>query len=67
MYLKRYHDVSISHSGVWRILKRLDMSRLPASQRYKRLDRRYQRDEKQLSGHQVLVDVKFISPMGAAS
>jgi transposase InsO family protein len=67
MYLKRYHDVSISHSGVWRILKRLDMSRLPASQRYKRLDRRYQRDEKQLPGHQRQVDVKFISPMGAAA
>jgi transposase len=35
MYLKRYHDITISRSGVWRILKRLDMSRLPASQRYK--------------------------------
>ena len=34
MYLKRYHDVEISQSGVWRILKRLDMSRLPSSQRY---------------------------------
>jgi transposase len=29
MYLKRYHDVQISLSGIWRILKRLDMSRLP--------------------------------------
>ena len=36
MYLKCYHDVQISPSGVWRILKRLDMSRLPASQRYRR-------------------------------
>jgi transposase len=36
MYLTRYHDVTISTSGVWRILKRLGMSRLPASQRYKR-------------------------------
>ncbi|HYT78985.1 MAG TPA: helix-turn-helix domain-containing protein [Actinomycetota bacterium] len=35
-YLKRYHDVQISPSGVWRILKRLDMNRLPASQRYRR-------------------------------
>ena len=33
MYLKRYHDVTISKSGVWRILKRLEMNRLPASQR----------------------------------
>ena len=31
MYLKRYHDVEISQSGVWRILKRLDMNRLPSS------------------------------------
>ena len=30
MYLKRYHDVEISQSGVWRILKRLDMNRLPS-------------------------------------
>jgi hypothetical protein len=29
-------DVEVSPSGVWRILKRLDMSRLPASQRYRR-------------------------------
>lgn len=36
MYLKRYHDVDIGHSAVWRILKRLDMNRLPSSQRYKR-------------------------------
>ena len=25
MYLKRYHDVAISPSGVWRILKRLGL------------------------------------------
>jgi transposase len=31
MYLKRYRDIQISHTGVWRILKRLDLSRLPAS------------------------------------
>lgn len=36
MYLKRYHDLQVSKSGVWRILKRLDLNRLPASQRYKR-------------------------------
>jgi hypothetical protein len=26
MYLARYHDITISPSGVWRILKRLDMT-----------------------------------------
>src|ERR1700730_15356874 len=31
MYLKRYHDVEIGHSGVYRVLKRLDLKRLPAA------------------------------------
>src|SRR5919109_3817952 len=39
MYLARYHEVAVSPSGVWRILKRLEMNRLPSSQRYKRNDR----------------------------
>jgi len=67
MYLARYHDVAVSPSGVWRILKRLDMSRLPASQRYKRHDRRWKRYEKQLPGHRVQVDVKFIEPLPTAA
>ena len=46
MYLKRYHDVDISNSGVWRILQRVDLSRLPAYQRYKRPDRKWKRYEK---------------------
>ena len=64
MYLKRYHDVEASQSGVWRILKRLDLNRLPASQRYKRLDKRWQRYEKRkaATGHQVQIDVKFVEP-----
>lgn len=64
MYLKRYHDIEISSSGVWRILKRLDMSRLPSSQRYKSHDRRWKRYEKPLPGHQIQIDVKFIAPVG---
>jgi transposase len=47
MYLRRYHDVTICVSGVWRILHRLDMGRLPANQRYKRHDLRWKRYEKQ--------------------
>ncbi len=53
MYLARYHDVTISSSGVWRILKRLGMSRLPASQRYQRRAVRWKRYEKQRPGHQL--------------
>jgi transposase InsO family protein len=63
MYLKRYHDIEISHSGVWRILKRLDLNRLPASQRHKRRQQRWKRYEKQRPGHHVQIDVKFIEPI----
>jgi len=63
MYLKRYHDITISPSGTWRILNRLGMSRLPASQRYKRHKDRWKRYEKALPGHRVQVDVKFIEPL----
>ena len=64
MYLYRYHEIQISASGVWRILKRLDISRLPASQRYKRHQDRWKRYEKPQPGHRVQVDVKFVAPIG---
>jgi len=64
MYLARYHDVTISTSGAWRILKRLGLNRLPASQRYQRRALRWKRYEKQRPGHQLQVDVKFIEPRG---
>lgn len=66
MYLRRYHEIEISPSGVWRILKRLDLSRLPSSQRYQTHDRRWKRYEKQLPGNRLQVDVKFIEPIGGA-
>jgi transposase InsO family protein len=66
MYLKRYHDIRISPSGVWRILFRLDLNRLPASQKYKSHQKRWKRYEKQQPGHAVQVDVKFITPVGGA-
>jgi transposase InsO family protein len=65
-YLQRYHDVTISVSTVWRILHRLDLGRLPASQRYQRNDRRWKRYEKQRPGHQVQIDVKFVDPLPRA-
>lgn len=43
MYLKRYHDIDVSSSGIWRILRKLNMNRLPSSQRYKRLDKQWHR------------------------
>jgi transposase InsO family protein len=65
MYLKRYHDVDLSPSGVWRILKRLDMNKLPTSKRYARHAKRWELYEKPQPGHAVQIDVKFVAPMGA--
>ena len=53
MYMDRYHDITISSSGVWRILNKLGMSRLPSSQRYKRNKDRWKRYEKQLPGRRI--------------
>ncbi|HSJ82726.1 MAG TPA: IS481 family transposase, partial [Acidimicrobiia bacterium] len=66
MYLKRYHDIRMSSSGVWRVLERLGMNRLPASQKHKSHQKRWKRYEKPQPGHRVQVDVKFITPVGAA-
>ena len=66
MYLARYHDITISPSGVWRILSRLGMNRLPTSQRYKRHKDRWKRYEKPLPGHRIQVDVKFIEPLAGS-
>ncbi|WIY00595.1 helix-turn-helix domain-containing protein [Amycolatopsis mongoliensis] len=65
MYLRRSHDRKIGHSTIYRILKRLGMSRLPASQCYKRHHQRWKRYEKQRPGHQLQIDVKFVEPITA--
>ena len=62
MYLQRYHEMEIGPPGVCRILKRLELNRLPASQRYQRHDRRWSRDERPLPGHRVQLEVRFIAP-----
>lgn len=51
MYLKRYHDIELSPSGIWRILHRLDMSRLPSSQRYRRQRDRWKRYDRPEPAH----------------
>jgi transposase InsO family protein len=66
MYLQRYHDIDISNSGVWRILKRLELNRLPASQRYTRHVDRWKRYEKPQPGHRVQIDVKLIAPLAGS-
>ncbi|MFZ4843663.1 integrase core domain-containing protein [Mycetocola saprophilus] len=64
MYLQRYHEVTLSPSGIWRILNKVGMSKFPASQHYKRKETRWKRYEKQRPGHQLQVEVKFIEPLG---
>jgi hypothetical protein len=59
----RRSDREIGHSGVWRVVKRLDLNRLPASHRYKGHTDRWKRYGKPLLGHRVQVDVKFIEPL----
>ena len=66
MYLRRYHDISLSQSGIWRILRRLGLGRLPASQRYVRYRERWKRYEKPEPGHQVQIDVKFVAPLNGS-
>lgn len=60
VYLERYHDIKLSKSGIWRILKRLNMNLLPSSQRYKKHADRWKRYEKPQPGHRIQVDVKFL-------
>ena len=57
-YLERYHDIKISDACVYRILKRNGLSWRPRGVRLREVHtRRYQ---KQVPGHQIQVDVKFV-------
>ena len=58
-YLKRYHDIKVSSAGVWCVLKRNGLNRLPQNQR-KRSMEQFKRYEKQVPGHRIQVDVKFL-------
>jgi transposase InsO family protein len=57
-YLQRYHGIAISNHGVYGVLTRAGLSRLPANCRKRSIiSKRY---EKQVPGHHVQVDVKFL-------
>lgn len=58
-YLKRYHDITVSQSGVYSVLKRNGLNRLPQNQR-KRSMEQFKRYEKQVPGHRIQIDVKFL-------
>ncbi len=57
-YLARYHAITISDAGVYRILRRHGLSRLPGGTRVRKIHT--QRYQKQVPGHQIQVDVKFL-------
>lgn len=58
-YLSRYHGIKVSHSGVYCVLKRNGLNRLPKNQR-KRSMEQFKRYEKQVPGHRIQIDVKFL-------
>jgi transposase len=37
-YLKRYHDIEVSPSGVWQVLKRNGLNKLPQNQRKRSME-----------------------------
>ena len=59
-YLERYHGIKISTGGVYYVLKRHGMNLLPGHRRSRAIPS-FRRYEKQVPGHQVQVDVKFLS------
>src|SRR6267142_5296273 len=58
-YLQRYHDIKVSTGGVYQVLKRNGMTRLPEKCR-KRSIKSFHLYEKKVPGHHVQVDVKFL-------
>jgi transposase len=56
-YLERYHDITISESSVYRILKKEGLNRLPKTASRRTVHTK--RYAKKVPGHQVQVDVKF--------
>ena len=58
-YLARYHGIKISQSGVYSVLKRHGLNRLPRNAKKRAVQTK--RYEKQVPGHHIQVDVKFLT------
>lgn len=61
-YLERYHGIAISDAGVYRILRRNGLNRLPRGTRMRKLHTK--RYSKQVPGHHIQMDVKFLTFKG---
>lgn len=58
-YLARYHNLKVSPGGVRGVLLRHGLNRLPKNQKKRSLPV-FKRYEKQVPGHRIQVDVKFL-------
>jgi len=61
-YLARYHNIKISDATVSRILKRNGVNRLPRGTRLRKVHTK--RYNKQVPGHHIQMDVKFLTFKG---
>ena len=57
-FLERYHGLKVSSGGVYQVLKRNGLNRLPRNAKTRTVQT--QRYEKQVPGHHIQVDVKFL-------
>jgi len=57
-YLERYHGIKVA--GIYSVLKRNGLNRLPATERKRSIPSKFIRYEKQTPGHHVQIDVKFL-------
>ncbi|MEO0924094.1 MAG: IS481 family transposase [Pseudomonadota bacterium] len=58
--LERYFDMRVSASGVYQVLKRHGLNVLPKDKRTRAM-KTFKRYEKQVPGHRVQIDVKFLT------
>lgn len=61
-YMARYHAVSMSDATIYRILKRHSLNRLPRGTRVRKIHTK--RYNKQVPGHHIQMDVKFLTFIG---
>ena len=61
-YLARYHGITISDAGVTRVLRRNGVGRLPRGTRMRKVHTK--RYNKQVPGHHIQMDVKFLTFAG---
>ena len=61
-YLERYHGIQVSDAGVYRILRRNGLNRLPRGTRMRKVHTK--RYSKQVPGHHIQMDVKFLTFKG---